>query len=54
MSLQSFANNQISGGIFGFALAFAGVASPSVIIMQLDLTSMHMLKVFISATATSA
>jgi len=44
----------LAGCIFGFALAFAGVTSPAVIITQLNLASFHMLKVFISATAISA
>jgi len=54
ISLQAYGNSLLSGCFFGFALAFAGVTSPAIIIKQLNLTSFHMLKVFISASATSA
>jgi hypothetical protein len=43
-----------AGAIFGAALTSAGVYSPSVIIGQMKLRDFLMLKVFISATATSA
>lgn len=44
----------LSGALFGAALTAAGVYSPNVIISQMKLESFHMLKVFLSASATSA
>jgi hypothetical protein len=44
----------VSGAIFGATLTAAGVVSPATIIGQMKLTDLHMLKVFITATGTSA
>ena len=46
--------NITKGLIFGAALAAAGVASPSIITGQLALRESHMLKVFLTASASSA
>jgi hypothetical protein len=46
--------NFTKGLIFGAALAAAGVASPSIITGQLALRESHMLKVFLTASASSA
>lgn len=43
-----------AGAIFGGAITAAGVYHPSVIIGQMKLEDFHMLKVFLTATATSA
>lgn len=43
-----------AGSIFGGAITAAGVYHPSVIIGQMKLEDFHMLKVFLTATATSA
>ncbi|KAK7190805.1 hypothetical protein DPSP01_007926 [Paraphaeosphaeria sporulosa] len=43
-----------SGALFGAALASSGVYAPSVIISQMHLSTFHMLKVFITASASSA
>jgi hypothetical protein len=43
-----------SGALFGAALTAAGVVSPATIIAQMKLTDLRMLKVFITATGTSA
>lgn len=48
------ARSILSGALFGAALTAAGVYSPTVIISQMKLESFHMLKVFLSASATSA
>ncbi|KAI9645100.1 hypothetical protein NHQ30_005834 [Ciborinia camelliae] len=48
------ARSVLSGALFGAALTAAGVYSPTVIISQLKLESFHMLKVFLSASATSS
>ncbi|KAK8904289.1 hypothetical protein QC760_007708 [Botrytis cinerea] len=48
------AKSVLSGALFGAALTAAGVYSPTVIISQMKLESFHMLKVFLSASATSA
>ncbi|ESZ90755.1 hypothetical protein SBOR_8868 [Sclerotinia borealis F-4128] len=48
------ARSVLSGALFGAALTAAGVYSPTVIISQMKLESFHMLKVFLSASATSA
>ncbi|KAF5870267.1 uncharacterized protein Bfra_009650 [Botrytis fragariae] len=50
----SGAKSILSGALFGAALTAAGVYSPAVIISQMKLESFHMLKVFLSASATSA
>ncbi|KAJ9643992.1 hypothetical protein H2199_003858 [Coniosporium tulheliwenetii] len=44
----------IAGAIFGASLASSGVFLPSVIVSQMQLTSFHMLKVFMAASASSA
>ena len=46
--------NILSGAIFGAALTAAGMYSPSTIIEQMNFTSFHMMKGFLSASATSA
>ncbi|KAL5405024.1 hypothetical protein PMIN03_008737 [Paraphaeosphaeria minitans] len=43
-----------AGALFGAALASSGVYAPSVIISQMHLSTFHMLKVFITASACSA
>ncbi|KAG4028314.1 hypothetical protein MFRU_022g00340 [Monilinia fructicola] len=48
------ARSILSGALFGAALTAAGVYSPAVIISQMKLESFHMLKIFLSASATSA
>jgi hypothetical protein len=54
-NMASDALSNISRGlVFGVALAASGVASPSIIIGQFTLRESHMLKVFLTATATSA
>jgi hypothetical protein len=47
-------NSVLSGAIFGAALTAAGVYSPTVIIAQMHLEDFHMMKVFLSANASSA
>jgi hypothetical protein len=42
------------GLLFGAALAASGVAAPSIITGQFALRESHMLKVFITASASSA
>ena len=44
----------VTGVVFGAALTLSNVFQPSVITSQLRLESFHMLKVFLSATASSA
>jgi hypothetical protein len=44
----------LSGSLFGSALLLAGVYSPTIITGQLNLTDFHMLKVFLTASASSA
>jgi hypothetical protein len=46
--------NVMSGAIFGAALTAAGMYSPATIIGQMNLTSFHMMKGFLAASATSA
>jgi hypothetical protein len=53
MSTNSFAV-ATAGAIFGAALTAAGVVSPSTIIAQMELADLRMLKVFVTATGTSA
>lgn len=43
----------LTGGLFGSALTIAGVASPQVIMDQLQFTDFHMLLTFLSASACS-
>ncbi|QDS75028.1 hypothetical protein FKW77_005961 [Venturia effusa] len=43
-----------SGAVFGGSLLAAGVIAPSVIVGQMQLTDMHMLKVFVVGSASSA
>jgi hypothetical protein len=54
MSSISDAKSILSGSLFGAALTAAGVYSPTVIVSQMKLESFHMLKVFLSASATSS
>ncbi len=44
----------LSGAFFGAALTASGVWSPAVIVQQLHFEDFHMLKVFLSASASSA
>jgi hypothetical protein len=44
----------LSGVLFGAALTAAGVYSPTVIIQQMHFQDFHMMKAFLSASATSA
>lgn len=44
----------LSGAFFGAALTASGVWSPTVIVQQLHFEDFHMLKVFLSASASSA
>lgn len=43
-----------AGALFGAALVASGVHLPSVILGQMQLRDFHMLKVFLSASASSA
>lgn len=47
-------NSVLAGAGFGAALTAAGVFSPAIIIGQLRLENFHMLKTFLTASATSA
>lgn len=47
-------NSGLAGAGFGAALTAAGVYSPGVIMAQLRLEDFHMLKTFLTASATSA
>jgi len=47
-------NAVLSGAIFGAALTAAGVYSPTVIIQQMKFQDFHMMKAFLSASASSA
>ncbi|KAF2441866.1 YeeE/YedE family protein [Karstenula rhodostoma CBS 690.94] len=49
-----FLTSSTAGALFGAALASSGVYLPSVIISQMQLSSLQMLKVFITASASSA
>jgi hypothetical protein len=49
-----FITSSTAGALFGAALASSGVYLPSVIISQMRLSSFHMLKAFITASASSA
>jgi hypothetical protein len=42
-----------SGVLFGAAVTTAGVYLPSIIVEQMNLRQFHMLKVFLTASATS-
>jgi hypothetical protein len=46
--------NVVRGTIFGAALTAAGVWSPQIIFDQMSLRSLHMIKVFLTASASSA
>jgi len=48
------ASNCARGMIFGAALTASGVAIPDIINQQFALTEFHMLKVFLTASASSA
>ncbi|KAH8586592.1 hypothetical protein B0O99DRAFT_585679 [Bisporella sp. PMI_857] len=48
------ASTALSGSLFGSALLLSGVYSPSIISSQLLLSDFHMLKVFLTASASSA
>ena len=48
------AANTARGVIFGAALTAAGVALPSVIVDQMHMREFHMMKVFLTASASSA
>jgi hypothetical protein len=43
-----------AGGLFGAALASSGVYLPSVIVSQMEMKDWHMLKVFLTASGSSA
>lgn len=43
-----------AGAIFGAALASSGVYLPSVIVSQMEMKDYHMLKVFLTASGSSA
>lgn len=43
-----------AGLVFGAALTASGVYLPSVIVSQMELKDVHMLSVFLSASASSA
>jgi hypothetical protein len=53
MALELIANT-LRGGIFGAALTAAGVYSPQIILDQMALKEFHMMKVFLTASASSA
>jgi len=44
----------LSGSLFGAALFVSGVYSPAVISSQLELSDFYMLKVFLTASGSSA
>lgn len=46
--------NALRGIVFGAALTAAGVWSPKIIIDQMALKEFHMMKVFLTASASSA
>jgi hypothetical protein len=46
--------NAVRGAIFGAALTATGVWSPQIIIDQMSLRSLHMMRVFLTASASSA
>lgn len=54
MSLSAILRPASAGLFFGASLAASNVYSPSVIINQMRLRDFHMLKVFLTATASSA
>lgn len=43
-----------AGALFGAALASSGVYLPSVIVSQMEMKDYHMLKVFLTASGSSA
>ncbi len=47
-------SNLSAGAAFGVALSASGVASPSVILGQMQLQNFHMLQSFLTASACSA
>jgi hypothetical protein len=51
---SDFIANTLSGSVFGAALTAAGVYLPNVILDQMALKDFHMMKVFITASASSA
>lgn len=51
---HAFMTSTTAGALFGAALASSGVYLPKIIISQMQLSSFHMLKVFVTASATSA
>jgi hypothetical protein len=53
MALDTLATGA-SGSVFGAALMASGVVSPSVVIAQMKGADLHMLKVFVTGTASSA
>jgi len=53
MSLDLVAN-AVRGTMFGGALTAAGVYSPQIILDQMSLRDFHMMKVFLTASASSA
>lgn len=51
---STFLSTGVSGALFGSALLVSGVYSPAVISSQLALSDFYMLKVFLTANASSA
>jgi len=50
----SFISTGLSGALFGSALLLSGVYSPIIILSQLGLSDFYMLKVFLTASGSSA
>ena len=50
----NFLSTGLSGALFGSALLLSGVYSPTIISSQLELSDFYMLKVFLTATGSSA
>jgi hypothetical protein len=46
--------NTVRGTVFGVALAASGVYVPQIILDQMALKEFHMMKVFLTASASSA
>lgn len=50
----NFISTGLSGAVFGSALLLSGVYSPTIILAQLELSDFYMLKVFLTASGSSA
>jgi hypothetical protein len=52
--VTNFISTGLSGALFGSALLLSGVYSPTIISSQLGLSDFYMLKVFLTASGSSA